>query len=208
MLISVHAVEKLCAFLATADSLVMNISFVNGSSASDKIAAAAVSNPALSGLVIYNEDYDDLCDSELVIKALAANTTLVGVVVSNFNCCRFGVETFFDSLAHNKTLRCLSMSGCALYDKGNALAAGLAANGTLTALRLVRCDLTGIEPLIASIAANKTLRLVNFSRNSIGPVCIQALHDMVETHPSLTEVVVDNDMWGICCEYGCSSCCE
>ncbi len=194
--ISPRAVEKLCEFLATVETPSLEILF-KCTDYNDEISAAAASNPSLETLEIYNPGCY-IINAELVIESLVANTTLQSLSLMNF-CCRGGIEEFFDALAHNKSLKRLSMDGCSLKGKDNALAAGLAANDTLESISFVDCNMYEIDQLVASIAANTTLQRVDLSYNPIGPVRAQALLDMPETHPSLTEVVIEKS----CCFYYC-----
>jgi len=158
-----------------------------GPKAASVICAAVGQSEVLRYLSMANNNITSAAACQTIGAMLHANTTLVGLKLPN-NPIGQGVTYFAEALALNTSLVVLDLTNCGLGDEGaEALAAALAHNKTLTTLALGQNSITevGAQLLAQALHGDAVLSTLELQENPIKTEGAVALAKVMSTNSSL-----------------------
>lgn len=145
----------------------------------------------------------NLSDNELTLadrkltNAIAKNTTLKRLDLSNNNINIEGVKHLANILKENKTLQEINLAGNNIGDKGaKCLADMLAVNKTLQVIELNLNDIgdEGAQSIAASLSEDTGLQRVYLKQNKITDVGAEKLADVLIDNHSIKTLDLSNDI--------------
>lgn len=148
-------------------------------------------------LVPYKMEVDDL---KTIIELLPLNHALKTILLGNSQFERGITENFAAAILKHGPLVELVITGSeGIGDAGARVFADmLAANKTLAALQLSKCNISdvGARALVRALKSNRSLNILDLSNNKIGDGSALVLAEVLKENKTLTRLRLDNNQIG------------